>query len=285
MAISTLKIKKFDINSMCKNPTIIINAKRGSGKSIAIRQLINHFNVVEHYRVGVLCSRSEKVDPFYGNFFPDSYIYDDCAIAMEKVLRRQRRLISKNKQRKEKHLKLLDTRLLLVLDDVVANAKEWNKSEDMKEVMFNGRHYDITFIIAVQDTVALPPASRNNFDYVFLFNNDITSEIQKIYQHFAGIFDCANSFREVLAQVTENYGILVIIRREAKSNKLEDKIAVFKADITLKPSMFGCDKFKKLHSRYYDKNWMGHEDETRDKYGMIGKNKNKHPVRVELGVK
>ena len=35
--MSIIKISYFDLNNICKNPTIIINAKRGSGKSTLVR--------------------------------------------------------------------------------------------------------------------------------------------------------------------------------------------------------------------------------------------------------
>ena len=134
--------------------------------------------------------------------------------------------------------------------------------------MFNGRHYDITFILAVQDVVAVGPAIRLNFDYVFLFKNDIKNEIDKIYRYYAGVFPSAKVFNEVLQKTTENYGILVLIKRGEKSNSLNDKIARFKANLNIQPAMFGCMKFKELHKKKYDPAWQEHQI---DNYG--GNNK------------
>lgn len=278
---TTLKIKSFNLQEISSSSTILINAKRASGKSFLIRMLIDYSNTKLHYPAGVLCSYSEKLNHFYKDFFPDSYIYDDCEKAIHKVLTRQKHLIAENDKRKKEGKSLYDIRLLLVLDDVISNAKEWGRSQDMKEVMFNGRHYGITLIIAVQDTMALPPASRNNFDYIFLFNNDINSELVKMYNHFAGIFENVNSFKEVLAQVTEDYGILVIIRRGNASNRLEDKIAHFRAkEYTHPPKMFGCSKFIEYHNKYYDKDWFTHEFNMEEKYGITGKH-HRTNIRIE----
>ena len=75
----TIVVNKFDLNSMVKNPTILLNAKRGSGKSVCIKHLLWYFGNVLHYPAGILCSKSESVDPFYQDFFPDSFIYDSCS--------------------------------------------------------------------------------------------------------------------------------------------------------------------------------------------------------------
>ena len=70
----TIVVNKFDLNSMVKNPTILLNAKRGSGKSVCIKHLLWYFGSILHYPVGVLCSKSEAVDPFYQKFFPRDHV-------------------------------------------------------------------------------------------------------------------------------------------------------------------------------------------------------------------
>ena len=88
--METITVGPFDLNSMVKNPTILLNAKRGSGKSVCIKHLLWYFGNVLHYPAGILCSKSESVDPFYQDFFPDSFIYDSCSDELfTKILRRQ----------------------------------------------------------------------------------------------------------------------------------------------------------------------------------------------------
>lgn len=267
--METITVGPFDLNSMVKNPTILLNAKRGSGKSVCIKHLLWYFGSILHYPVGVLCSKSEAVDPFYQKFFPDSFIYDSCTDELFiKILNRQRKLISDNKKKQANGESIKDSRLIVVLDDVISDAKAWKNSAALGEIMFNGRHYDITFILAVQDVVAVGPAIRLNFDYVFLFKNDIKNEIDKIYRYYAGVFPSAKVFNEVLQKTTENYGILVLIKRGEKSNSLNDKIARFRAKLDIQPAMFGCMKFKELHKKKYDPSWQEHQI---DNYG--GNNK------------
>ena len=207
--------------------------------------------------------------PFYQKFFPDSFIYDSCTDELFiKILNRQRKLISDNKKKQANGESIKDSRLIVVLDDVISDAKAWKNSAALGEIMFNGRHYDITFILAVQDVVAVGPAIRLNFDYVFLFKNDIKNEIDKIYRYYAGVFPSAKVFNEVLQKTTENYGILVLIKRGEKSNSLNDKIARFRAKLDIQPAMFGCMKFKELHKKKYDPAWQEHQI---DNYG--GNNK------------
>ncbi len=42
--LNKIEVSYFNLNSICLNPTIIINAKRGSGKSTMVRELMDYFN-------------------------------------------------------------------------------------------------------------------------------------------------------------------------------------------------------------------------------------------------
>ena len=40
----------------------------------------------------------------------------------------------------------------------------------MKNIIFNGRHYNILSILTTQYAQSIPPDFRGNMDYVFIFN-------------------------------------------------------------------------------------------------------------------
>ena len=254
--VNKIEVSYFDLNTICQNPTIIINAKRGSGKSTMVRELMNYFNSSLHYPVCVLCSYSEKVDPYYSFFLPPSYIYEDCERMISKVLKRQIEMKNLNNQRIKEGNKQIDDRILVVMDDCISDSKLWRKSKDLAEIFYNGRHYNITLVIVSQDIVAIPPAFRSNIDIVMLFNTSIQEEIKKLYQHYAGEFSSVQEFKDTLTTVCQDYGILIILKRGFKSTNLSDKIFRYRADIDLKPKIFGCKKYIKLDKKYYNSEWL-----------------------------
>ena len=87
-----LQPHKFDLNRIKQGATCILVAKRRSGKSVAIKELIHHFDVNCGIKAGVICSHSEESDPYYSKFFPDTFIFDDC----EKMLRKHEKYIALN---------------------------------------------------------------------------------------------------------------------------------------------------------------------------------------------
>lgn len=251
-----IKISYFNLENICKNPTIIINAKRGSGKSTLVRELINYFNNSLKYPVCVLCSYSEKVDPYYSYFLPPAFIYEDPEKMLSKVLKRQIEMKNINNIREKEKKTKYDDRILIVMDDCISDAKIWKKSKELAEIFYNGRHYNVSLIIVSQDIVAIPPAFRANIDIVILFNSSIQEELKKLFQHYAGEFSNLQEFKNVLNTVCQDYGAMIILKRGYKSLNLMDKIFRYKADINLKPNIFGCNKYKLLNRKYYNSNWL-----------------------------
>lgn len=64
----------------------------------------------------------------------------------------------------------INVNVLLVFDDVGSNSKTWGKSEVIKKIFFESRHYNITTMIAMQSDKELIPAIRKNAFIVFFTN-------------------------------------------------------------------------------------------------------------------
>ena len=274
----TIKVKPFILNTLGEHATILLTAKRRQGKSTCIKSLIYfYYNI--GIKVGIICSSSEHIDPFYQKFFPGSFIYDNCNKAFDKIWNRQNKIALENKKRKEKGEKEIDSRILVVLDDVIHDAKEWNKNESLRNIMFNGRHYGITLIIATQYLKALTPDIRANFDYFFIFNTNNIEDIKKIYETCGGMFGTQQTFIKIINECTKNYNILVIRNTGNPGSELSDNFGIFRAKLNLGPFMFGSDKFIGYHKKYYNKKWDEQHFKLKET-GMIGTSKKNIRVMV-----
>lgn len=246
-----LGIREFSLDQMAgQDPAIVIIAKRGSGKTWVCRSLLDHFRDIP---AGIIISRTESKDPFFSSFFPETFIYDDYnPIIFHKILERQVKIMGKAKQ-KALEGKKIDTRFLLLMDDCLANCKEWSKDENLKEILFDGRHYHITYVLTMQQPMAIAPDLRSNFDYVFLMYTDIISEQKKFYEHYAGMFDSQFQFKNVYEKLTDDHGCMVLKKRNA-GKLLTDKIFHYKSS-DISPPRFGCRQFQAFHDKNFDKNW------------------------------
>jgi hypothetical protein len=273
-----LPIQEFKINDMCQNPSILMIAKRGSGKSWVTKAILYKFHEIP---VGIIISPTEKDNPFFSDFFPDSYIYYKYETSIiRKVLVRQKMIIKKAREKSDNG-KFVDSRAIVVMDDCLADKSSWAKCNYLTDLLFNGRHRRITYILTMQYALGIKPELRANFDYVFLLAEDYVSTMKKLYDHYAGMFPDFNSFREVFRQLTSDFGAMVIKNRGAREN-LFDKIAFYKApDFKDKKVKFGCDQFRRYHRKNYDKEWEERQDKVDYDDYLFEKKKNKSRINVK----
>lgn len=247
-----LPINEFQLKDMVENPSLVMVAKRGSGKSFVCRAILNHYKDIP---VGLIIAPTDRMNCFYGNFFPDTYIhcrYESQII--EKLLRRQEEMIDKAARKKLKG-KSVDPKAFIVMDDCLGDKKIWAQDPLISELLFNGRHFQLMYILTMQYPLGIKPELRSNFDYIFLLAEDFITNLKKLYDHYAGMFPDFNSFRQAFKQLTSDYGCMVIANRGARANFLE-KIYWYRApepEEDGKP--FGCKQFNDYHKNNYNHNW------------------------------
>ena len=249
----SLPIKEFKLESMCENPAIVMIAKRASGKSWVCRSILKHFKDIP---VGIIIAPTEKMatPPFYSDFFPDSYIhYEYKSETIEKLLVRQDIMIEKKIDRQKEGRRAIDPRGFILMDDCLSKKGSWMKDQPIMELLFNGRHYQLMYMLTMQFPLGITPELRCNFDYIFLLKDDFYSNLKRLYDHYAGMFPTFDSFRLVFKELTSNFGSMVIVNRGACDNFL-DKIFWYRAQND-SVGMIGCEQFVKHHDDNYESEW------------------------------
>jgi hypothetical protein len=244
-------IREFQLDSMVSNPSICMIAKRGSGKSWVCRSILKHFRKIP---AGVIISPTDKMSSFYGDFFPELFIhYEYTTELIENILRRQALMIQKKKEKK-KLGKKVDARAFLLMDDCLGSKGTWAKDKPIMEMFFNGRHYEIMYILTMQFPLGISPELRCNFDYIFLLSEDFFSNQKRLYDHYAGMFPSFKAFRDVFCDLTEDYGCMVISNRGARKD-LTDKVFWYKADND-PVDMLGSKQFNLFHDKNFNEEWQ-----------------------------
>lgn len=273
-----LPIQPFRPEMFVADPSIVMIAKRGSGKSWVVRSLLEYFKDIP---MGLIIAPTDRMNCFYGNFFPDTYIhYSYKSEIIERVLARQRKIIDKEKIKKAQGKKL-DTRAFVVMDDCLGQKGAWVRDQPIQELLYNGRHYRIMYILTMQFPLGITPELRSNFDYIFLLAEDYISNMKRIYDHYAGMFPTFDSFRQIHGQLTQDFGAMVIVNRGVR-NSLFEKIFYYKAEdlSDIKVDM-GCKQFREFHKRNYNKNWRDKQNEFNVDEYLMNKKKNKSVIAVE----
>ena len=248
---SHLAIKRFEIKDMCEHATIAMIAKRASGKSYLTREIMYHKKSIP---AAIAISRTEKLNKFYSDFIPDSYIYSEYdSDVLSKVYERQSIMNEENKTRKDNNKPEKDDRIMIIMDDCMSSKGTWLKDPNILELFFNGRHHHLSFILTMQFSLGIPPELRSNFDYIFLLAEDITSNRKRLYDHYAGMFPTFDIFQQVFSEITADYGCMVINNRIHSTN-ITDKVFWYKAK-TVPNFNIGSTKYNKFHKSSYDKEW------------------------------
>lgn len=216
----TFHVSELDLDTFCENPVITIIGKRKSGKSMLAKSIIKHQLEKGLIDEIVVFSLTEKMNKFYENFVTDVNYKLDFGM-LEKILEKQEQNIENENKKK----------YMIVFDDCCGTKGEWTKNAAMQEILFNGRHYNISYIFIMQFPIGISPELRSNFDYIFLFKDDVISNLKRMYDHYAGIFPSFNLFKQVFQQLTDNNSTMAIKNKGSVKSILE-KIFWYKASET-----------------------------------------------------
>lgn len=246
-----INLGKFRIKDMVQYCTVAIIAKRGTGKSYLTREILYHKRKIP---VSIVISLTEKLNKFYTEFIPDGFIYDRFSIELlNGIFKRQREMLHENEIRESKGKHHKADELMLVMDDCLSSKGTWVKDQNIAELFYNGRHYHLSFILTMQFSLGLPPEFRSNLDYVFLLGEDVSSNLKRLYDHYAGMFQTLDIFKQIFSQVTEDFGCLVVNNRIHSKDPTE-KVFWYRAKET--PSFrLGCSKYIKYNKKHYDPLW------------------------------
>ena len=220
---SGLNIKKFNMNLFCDNPAISIIGKRGSGKTTLIKNIMQHLYNNKQVDEFIVISPLDNLRKSYEDFVNKVYGYDNELI--EQILHTQDENIT-NAMRTNTPAK----KIMVILDDCLVSKGLWMNDHALMELLFNGRHYNISYIFTMKFPLGITPELRCNFDYIFLFNEDNYNNLKRLYDHYAGFFPTFASFKVVLNRLSQNYGTMTIINRGVYESFL-DKIYFYKATI------------------------------------------------------
>jgi len=238
-----IKLRKFDMSKVGDNRTLCFIGKRNTGKSVLV---LDYLYNNPYYFIGNVISPTDEYNKTYSKHIPSIFIhheYDENIL--EEILKRQKFICAKCSS--DPTYASMDPRIFLILDDCLADSKDWINSKNVKWLFMNGRHAQITFIITMQYLLGIPPSLRSNIDYVFISKETKTSNIKKLYEYYAGMFESMEMFKNILNQCTENYGCMVI-DNTANSSNLADQVFWYRADSINQPDW---KTFKICHKKFW----------------------------------
>ncbi|AGO85882.1 hypothetical protein psal_cds_286 [Pandoravirus salinus] len=234
-----LNLRKFDWEKFKPDRVVMLVGKRGTGKSVLLRDLLSHLSV--EYDAGVAMSPTPESQDMFREFMPDSCVYDEYS--SEKI----GEIVTK--LREFNHVGVYK-RVFVLLDDCMFDASVL-KSKQMRDIHMNGRHLKILFLNIVQYVMDVPKAIRSQIDYVFALREPQRAYRENLYKNFFGIFPTYDEFAAAFDACTENFGCIVV-DSTARTNAIEDSVFWYRGSPHPPKFILGNRNFWKLHYMFYE---------------------------------
>lgn len=207
-----------------------IIAKRRSGKSTLIKSLCYHY---WRKQFPMVYTFSQTIfNGFYQDFIPEGYLfegYDESKI--NEIIARQQSLVTL--MAKFPPSERENIQCLIILDDI--DMVKYSNS--LQRLLLQGRHLQISLVIAIQDATLISRVMRDNLDICISFKqpNKVSRE-RLVYS-----FMCSTSYsigEEALMLATSPNFQTLVIDNTSSSYDLQDFCFVYTFDPISVPQTF-----------------------------------------------
>jgi len=247
---------------------LILSGASGSGKSNAARYIMDHYyskpngNTSWFDRV-IFLSPTAKIDPVWKNLAGLNKQDRMEQVDPEKLTRILRKAEKETKSKGKKKTK----RILLILDDVIAESKFMNSKEFLK-LFIRGRHFMISTMCMTQSYVKIPRSSRIQATHIIFFPSQ-TTEIERLYNEYGPHQMSKRAFFAMVQEATdpspdEPYPFLYIDRYAPIDTRFRRNL-----DLALNVEQFqaqfgGAKRSKKKRRKKGDHNFEEEEEGEAD---------------------
>lgn len=190
------------------NKTLSLTAKRGSGKSVLLKYLVEQ-NLDKFEKVFVI-SPTEEINSFFSNIVEENNVFSEWNEEWAGALIQKMTAQNKGKPKEERK------NVLLILDDCMADTN-FHQSKTMKILFSRSRHINISIFCTCQYLHNLPPLCRNNMDWVLVGQMNRQSVQLLCEEYLSGDLE-KNDFIKLYNRATKDYGFLVINNTSIKEN-------------------------------------------------------------------
>ena len=197
--------------------SMMISGRSGSGKSNCLMNLLTNENLLKNYfhYIVVFSPTAGKYDDSYKvlKLPSENFKNDFSADDLDNLIESRKELIDK----KGIEWVVKNSRVLIILDDVIADRSFLNSPEALKMFALL-RHYQVAIIVLMQSYNKLPRALRINANGTIVFPST-QSEIEVLLDEITPAGLQKKEFKKVIDYCTEGRYDFLYINSHAEPNK------------------------------------------------------------------
>lgn len=212
-------VKDFDLKTIKKYFSLIVNGVRRSGKSRLVDFLISEiFDYEEHkFDTCYLISSTSKMQDDVFRFVPQENIIDELSDdKIRKIIDEREKIVESYK--KNPHLFQYQPNALIIIDDMLSDSKGrslWHNKQ-ISKLFFMGRHIFCSLIVLSQYAKALSPLMRSNADLLIYFR-DLRADNRKCvldeYMCFCDDKEIKKKGEELMSSITSSRFVAMVVDR------------------------------------------------------------------------
>ena len=260
-------IRFFDIDGqLMPGLTALIIGKRCSGKSILLFDIMSRMDGWFNFGLALTPTQSSRAK--FAAAMPDVMIDKQSSERLDAYVQMINKLYDKCTAQDK------PTKKTFLLCDDTAYDDKFMRSKTLSEIFLNGRNFGCTCLLVLQYLMKVGPDLRGNADFVFVFWDNNGKNQDKIHEFWFNMMP-KSTFKEVFAECTKDYGVLVMdVRASATSRDWHDCVFWYKGRTPSEiPSFSLCDKdFFKLNDycRVEDHEDRKLKEATQDRVWRLG---------------
>ena len=187
-----------------KSRAVIIIAKRNSGKSYLLKNLLQYSIKIKEFDKIYCISPTEKINKFYSDIIQQNCIFDSYSEEWVLSLIEKMSKINEGKTQQSQN----PINCLLILDDCTSDVN-MNQAKAIKMLFTRGRHSFIAVVVISQNLKSVPPSIRNNSDYI-LTGQMNGSNIEQLCECYRCPIISKKEFITLYKNSTSDYNFFVI---------------------------------------------------------------------------
>ena len=210
------KLKEFEPWDMKINYACCLIAKRGSGKSTLMKDIL--FCQKERYDTVYIFSDTNQYENEYPCIPKKFRIQGYNEVILDKIIKFQ--INNKKLNKEDKTIPI--NHALVILDDIT--KKDLFNSAPFIKLANQGRHMNISFVVAVQRLVMMEPSLRVCMDYVFTLFISNNSEKDVVIKEYYDISTDTKNSLDRAYKIFHKYidGYKCLVKDDTKKTYIEN---------------------------------------------------------------